>query len=271
MLAATPLRDVHRGVRLFAKSLSACPGFKAKLSMCRCLAGWIRSRLGRPGSPHELTLSLRDLRVRIDITRYEILPFWELWFEHEYELLPAFRATSASIVVDIGGSIGFYAIRQAQRALDGRVLTFEPSPAVFRRLIWNLEANRLSNVIPVNEAVGSIVGTVNLTDSIRSINCHIVPDSGHATVPVSCTTLDAVASRFGLNRIDILKIDTEGHERAVLTGAIRTLPRVERIVLELHGDIAAERRAIDTILRPFGFRFAAQRRSIAYYDRSPVA
>ena len=43
---------------------------------------------------------------------------------------------------------------------------------------------------------------------------------GHA---VDCTTVDAFMDETGINHIDLLKIDTEGHDISVLKGTRRAL------------------------------------------------
>lgn len=48
-------------------------------------------------------------------------------------------------------------------------------------------------------------------------------------------TLDNVVARFAIDEIDLLKIDTEGHERAVLDGIGPALwPRVRQLLIEVH-------------------------------------
>jgi hypothetical protein len=100
-----------------------------------------------------------------------------------------------------------------------------------------------------------------------SINSRVVGDAQPDAIEVECVTLDGSLEGMQVDRIELLKIDTEGYERSVLAGALRTLPRVQRMILELHGDIASEKRAIDGLLEPFGFRDVACSRSLFYYDR----
>jgi len=261
---------VSRLARLFKESLVASRGARGKWAMCRCLAGWIRTRLGCPGKPLEVTLRLQDLLIDVDIFQNEILPYWEIWYENSYELLPQFRAAEDACVVDVGGNVGFYAIRQALRATAGRVLVFEPSPNVFRRLRRNLEGNRFSNATAVNAAISVSSGMAHFIESPLSINCRVVPEKTEKTIEVPCTTLDKALAEYGVNRVDILKIDTEGHERAVLSGATATLPRVARIVVELHGDMDQEKHLIDDMLRPVGFEPLIQQGRLVYYERNPT-
>jgi len=82
---------------------------------------------------------------------------------------------------------------------------------------------------------------------------------------VECETLDAFCSRLGVNRIDILKIDTEGHEMAVLRGASQMLSmhRVQFIYVEFNtmlpkvGTTGGALLPISELLEPLGFQFVA--------------
>ncbi len=53
-------------------------------------------------------------------------------------------------------------------------------------------------------------------------------------MPVTITSLDHIVPTLGVAHIDLLKIDVEGAEADVLSGAAQTLPIVDRIVLEYH-------------------------------------
>jgi hypothetical protein len=60
-------------------------------------------------------------------------------------------------------------------------------------------------------------------------------DSEHAeTTMIEIKALDEFVHPLSLFRIDLLKIDTEGSEGAVLRGAFQTLNIVDRVVLEYH-------------------------------------
>jgi len=55
------------------------------------------------------------------------------------------------------------------------------------------------------------------------------------TVTARVDTLDNVVAQHGIGTIDLLKIDTEGHEQAVLDGIDRTLwPRIRQLLIEIH-------------------------------------
>jgi FkbM family methyltransferase len=130
-----------------------------------------------------------------------------------------------------------------------------------------MEMNNITNARLINAAVGSRCGTVHFTEAQKSINCRIVGDERRETLEVPCVTLDAALKEFGVTRVDVLKIDTEGYERHVLAGAKDTLSHVERIVLELHGRMDEEERSLNVVLRLAGFEGVGRHKNLVYYER----
>jgi hypothetical protein len=68
---------------------------------------------------------------------------------------------------------------------------------------------------------------------------------------VHCTTLDLLMRDKGIAHIDLLKIDAEGAEAAILRGGIDTLPHVARIQVEYHTE--SLRQEVVALLQAAGF------------------
>jgi FkbM family methyltransferase len=131
------------------------------------------------------------------------------------------------------------------RALFNRMLCFEPAEESFEVL-----AKVYSNVDDIgirNIAVSDHDGWLDLairTDSINTGQLVTVGMPGerpgcatgwgelHGTRRVPCRTVDSLAREYG--RPDFIKIDTEGHEYAVLRGAPSTLKRGVGLLIEFH-------------------------------------
>ena len=249
------------------KSMGMTQGMSSKLGLLRCTIDWMRLRSGVRVTPKNVTFNAEKLRFTLDTSRHEIFPFWEIWCDDDYQQLPQFRAAEDSVVVDVGGNIGLYTLRQATRAVRGRIVVFEPGPDTFRRLKTNIEANGLSNVTLVNAAVGASEGTVSFFLHAFSTRAYVTDKQMDGTVEVPCTTLDAALPKHNVGHIDIMKIDTQGHERAVLAGARSILPKTKCLVVEVHGDHEGEKRFIADYLRPFGFRVVESEGSLLYLER----
>ncbi len=127
--------------------------------------------------------------------------------------------------VDVGGNIGLYTIAAARRG--ARVTVFEPDPAAARDLRHHLRLNGTDATL-VEAAAGSAAGEI-----LMSLQGDLESHTTAAGAPVPCVRLDEV-----IEACDVLKIDVEGAELAVLQGAERLHPHT--ILVELH-DVDDER------------------------------
>jgi Methyltransferase FkbM domain len=82
---------------------------------------------------------------------------------------------------------------------------------------------------------------------------------------VRCTTLSSYCREKGIDRIDVQKVDTEGHDLAVLQGAEELLAKgaIRFVYVEFNdlqpklGTTGGVLCTMDACLRPFGFQFLA--------------
>lgn len=139
-------------------------------------------------------------------------------------------------VFDVGANEGFYSSDVFAVNRNARVYAFEPHPATYQRLL--LRSSGSKNLTAINAACGSAFGQLTLYDYAESegsehasLHAGVIEGihkglSGQHVVDVIC--LDAFAADHDISSIDLLKIDTEGHELEVLKGAT-TLLREGRI------------------------------------------
>lgn len=144
--------------------------------------------------------------------------------------------------LDVGSHVGLYAIGAALRVGPrGRVVAFEPTPETVRKLARNLALNHLTDRVTIEQvAVSDGRGTVSfITNGTSMMNSIFagVPD-GHRRpggTPCSIEVRTAVLDDYFVEgERTVAKIDTEGHELAVLRGAGRLLASPARVFVELH-------------------------------------
>lgn len=126
--------------------------------------------------------------------------------------------------VDVGANFGeFTLLGSALVGPRGRVFSFECSPTTLPSLRRNLELNRPSNVTVVAAALSDTDGHVTFYPGSEkdSGSSSLTPPHDHKgqTVTVESMTLDSLARREKLDRVDVIKMDVEGAEWAALRGA----------------------------------------------------
>ena len=147
-------------------------------------------------------------------------------------------------VIDIGANIGLWSMGAARAVgSTGSIHAIEPIAENYARLLSNLELNGFSNVRATQLACSNESGSVTMYRPSYD-------NSGHPTLgrrdgvdtPVSVTavTLDDYCDRNALARVDFIKIDVEGAERLVFSGAARTLSSTEApaILFEVNEETA---------------------------------
>ncbi len=141
-----------------------------------------------------------------------------------------------STVLDVGANTGLFSLLAARREPGARVHALEPVNQVFRVLEDNVAANRLENVTCHRLACGEKPGRVTIhvpeNEPIPMMASLVAGWSRgrHRREQVECVTVDGLVEKIGPNRVDVLKVDAEGSEDAVLRGAVTTLERYRPFV-----------------------------------------
>ena len=141
--------------------------------------------------------------------------------------------------VDVGANAGIFTIMAARLAGErGMVHAFEPSPRDRDRMVANIAVNGLTNVTVHGEALGRAQSKAVLAVSGAERPGHntiggfmYADDATASSVEVEVTTLDEVAATSKLTRLDVMKIDVEGYETAVLQGGRATVERFRPVML----------------------------------------
>jgi FkbM family methyltransferase len=141
---------------------------------------------------------------------------------------------ATSRLVFAGAHIGAVLIPIVRHAATHAVVAYEPSPRNFGLLTMNLQLNGIDGVVTFNTALGDRSGKIQFTEnSINTGNSRVAPSHGEITVDME--TLDrTIAADW--DSIDLIVLDTEGSEVAVMRGAQSTLARTRNLYVEFSPD-----------------------------------
>lgn len=172
----------------------------------------------------------RNLKHRIQLA---VRPRWFLSLEKD---LSRMGIGDPAIVFDVGAHLGQTTLHFRKVFQNAYIHSFEPVAENFQQLARNIgDRDRLW----VNEmALGSSVGKAFIDKGFSDLT-HSISISGEGTTlqakeEVSVETIDRYMASEQIDKIDLLKIDTEGHEIEVLKGAETAIKggRIEAVFTE---------------------------------------
>lgn len=210
----------------------------------------------RVWSPAAVDVRLRMNRstVVLRLRQQDIYGVGEILHDRAYRIHS--RLPAHPVIVDAGANIGAAALWLACRYPDAELHCFEPESRSFALLEHNLR--QLPGARCERSALGACAGKVSLFVSATG-SVHSVFETGaRASVEtVPCTRLGDYLEQNHTERVDLLKIDVEGSEMAILQGLGEHIERVGVIVGECHERLVDEA-AFYGFLRQHGFRVVAK-------------
>lgn len=189
----------------------------------------------------------------------------EIFLLREYAPIePALKAAQ-TVVLDIGGHKGYFALYVRALNAEVPVLAYEPEEVNFAAFKRHLELNKVPGVTVKNAAVAQEEGTLLLNVSEDSHNHSIVVSPGTTVQKkVSATTLEKIVSKF--ERVDVLKMDIEGAEFQIFENASDgVFEKLHTVFLEYHEygpEMKAER--LEHLFKQHGF---SVKKMPSKYDR----
>lgn len=182
-----------------------------------------------PGRRDLRVMELGAVRLYVDLSdRFGQFLFYGLSQElHDVAFFAALLGPGA-VVLDVGANIGLYSTVIGQHvAQGGRLLAFEPHAGAAALLERNIALNGLTGTVTLMAAaVAEQDGVAEFFEMQESAfsglhDTHRSTVSAQRQVPVC--RIDTICAGADLTSIDALKIDVEGHEGLVLTGAMNIL------------------------------------------------
>lgn len=172
--------------------------------------------------------------VHVRVPSTDLRVYEQVILRQEYDF-PAQRAPS--FIVDAGANIGLASVFFANRYPNARILSLEPEKSNYDMLVRN--AAPYPNIKPVRGALWSQTAELNVIDpGFGSWGFQVGAQNGVSSVAsdksVHAFTVETIMRDFGVEKIDILKIDIEGSELEIFQTANRWIDKVDSLVVELH-------------------------------------
>jgi len=169
-------------------------------------------------------------------------------YMHELRILFP-RNSFFPVVVDVGADIGDFTLAMAN--ISGKIVAVEPAEENFLALNANLRINHANNVIPIRAAAHDQEEVISLQG--ESSNMCVAP--GKTGQSAKGVPLDHIIKGLGIQNVDILKIDAQGHERSILSGMRDLLEgkSVKLLIVEVHLKRGVSVGDIVSLMKRYGY------------------
>lgn len=181
-------------------------------------------------------------------SRLECQRCWPLFkgTYNEKAFLNAFlgACTEGSVVYDIGAHIGVFCLFAGKVVgASGKVFAFEMDSQNHNSLCLNVRRNKMACIKVIKKAVSSACGTLRYrrTTEESGDGAASVCVNDQATHEAEMVCIDHLVARREIDAPDVVKIDVEGHELAVIKGMRETLrANSVKIFVEVHASLLQE-------------------------------
>lgn len=175
----------------------------------------------------------RTMFLRAGMT--DLYTFEEIFLDQIYR---AELPRPPAVIVDAGANVGYACLWFRRRYPHARLIAVEPDRDNLALMHRNLAG--LDKVTVVEAALWPRPARLCFRDphagkDAMQVTDEIPVESGRpCDNGITAITVDDICRRFGLERIDLLKIDIEGAEKDLFSGDTAWLAQVSAIVIELH-------------------------------------
>lgn len=197
--------------------------------------GALGTLLGK-SSLFEITSSRHRFPLRLRMPSTDVPTYKKIFIDKEYEFV---TERSPAVIVDAGANIGLASIYFANKYPQAKIISIEPEQTNFDLLKANIAP--YPKILPIQAALWNCTKDVELIDPglgkwgfVTASQYTEAGEIGSKCHRITALTVNRLMEDFGLDRIDILKIDIEGAELEVFQDTSQWLNRVDAIVIELH-------------------------------------
>lgn len=160
-------------------------------------------------------------------------------------------------IVDAGANIGLTTLFLSSYFPQANIVALEPALDTFNRLEQNIKANNLDKVCLLNKGLWGRNAWLSPDLTFRGgqdWSFRLVESTKPGTGAFEVVTVSELMNQFGLEQIDLLKMDIEGGEVSVFAeeSELEWLNKIRVIAIEIHDEFDVRQR-IEGLLTAFGF------------------
>jgi FkbM family methyltransferase len=195
---------------------------------------WARDRFGAPfallhyrrGLISVPTSSERTHHVHLRPGTADQMVYDEVFVSRGYDI----PLTDPRFIVDAGAHIGLASVFFAIRYPRARIVAIEPEPSNFA--VLERHSQLYPNITPIRAGLWRKETRLKISNPTAQTWSFRIEESDHEGL--QAVTVESIMRRFGVDGIDVLKMDIEGSEVEVLNHSTPWIDKVGTLVIELH-------------------------------------
>lgn len=185
--------------------------------------------------------------------------------------------TGEETVLDVGANVGYMSCRVLHALPRCRVISVEPQPKVFAVLQENTQNVGGNRAVAINAALSDHAGWSSMAIVDGNIGAsHLLSGSEAAknqkVIEVPLITGEQLVQLAGTDRFDVIKIDVERHEEAVLKTLLPILKnhKPKAIVFEHYGNLNDPQSPVRRIFDELGFSLFGIHKKLLKWEPVPI-
>jgi FkbM family methyltransferase len=195
-----------------------------------------------------LNLKTDSGRLRIETNQTSYLTqllFWNGYKKFEYSEIFEKLSKKTNMFLDIGANIGYYSLLGVKSNPKMQVFAFEPANGPKYYLNKNIKINNFSNnITAIDLALSDTIGDIDFYEveslKYKYITYNLAGEGNAGTKTtsrnfvknnVNATTLNQFIASKDIKAIDLIKIDTEGTEGAILNSGKESIKQFKPIII----------------------------------------
>lgn len=178
-----------------------------------------------------------DLREGIDLSLFLFGNF-----QNHIVSIAKHRLKPNSTVIDVGANCGSISLQICKGLPKGKVFAFEPTDYAFKKALKNINLNpSFGSQIEITQAFvsdeekepGSVAAysSWNISGQRDGTTHPIHGGSLNFAQNIPTVSIDGFIESRDIPSVDLIKVDTDGHELKVLRGAAKTIQKFRPIVI----------------------------------------
>jgi FkbM family methyltransferase len=155
---------------------------------------------------------------------------YEIFLARAYQKPTQVPEVSPHLIVDIGANVGYSIVYLAHEYPNANFVSFEPHPIHFAMLEQHLKINHLSSRVHIENSAVSNCNTKMFLENAGCQSALVEDDRSNCLLVNVCDFFTWI----GTQTVDLLKMDIEGGEYAILNDPRFETVNVSTIVMEWH-------------------------------------